>query len=507
MSSFRRAPAPARPGPENSEGLPEAKDVRAKGVKPATVGVLGMVSSGNKELDSLLGGGLALGTSLVLKADKYTNFCDVLVGYSIAEGVSMFHDVLLLTHDPSLAERLVASLPFNRNLGQLEGDAATKEDEEVEGEDVGVAPKTAGKIAWQYDKYIVQREREEGPALSSNPLYRALGGSHYCSSFDLSRRLQPSLLLSNPVQCFSMADDGPASSHLGLADVLERYAAAVQAFLAGARHRKLSGQSAGICRIFIPRIDCWIDAFSSAEVEASVASDLLAAFTLRLKHLIRGTRTILCMTQLPEAAPRLLVSRLCCLHDTVLTVDSFAGREASIPREFHEFMGFFRVDKLQHVGSLVPVCAAALAAQFGIKRDRRKLHIVPLHLPPEESRAFGASGTDAQLEKKSERLAGGVGSLAYSAGPSKPQTFAASTSGSGSGSGFGSGSELHVAETVHAGAKLSLAEKLAQSRAQREQNQQQQGSAVSISSFRPREPPLAPGAGCGATGGGSSLDF
>jgi hypothetical protein len=72
---------------------------------------LGLVSSGHKELDVLLGGGLALGSSTVVQVDRTTNFGETRVGYGAAEGLSSLHEVLLLVHDERLAERLVVALP------------------------------------------------------------------------------------------------------------------------------------------------------------------------------------------------------------------------------------------------------------------------------------------------------------------------------------------------------------------------------------------------------------
>ena len=51
-------------------------------------------------------------------------------------------------------------------------------------------------------------------------------------------------------------------------------------------------------------------------------------------------------------------------------------------------------------------CHQPKGQRFGLMRDRRKLHIEPLHLPPEESRAQGSSGTDARLEAKAKLLFG-----------------------------------------------------------------------------------------------------
>jgi len=425
----------------------------------------------------------------------------------------MCHEVLVLTHDAILAERLISSLPFNRNLGQIDGGVQNgnkdKEEEEDDEEDGKRAPLSAGKIAWQYDKYIQASVNGGGPALTSNSLYRSLGGvNSFGCSFDLSRRLQPHILQSNPIQCFS------APHATSLAEALDAYAAAAAAFLEGIAQRKCTGQSAGVARIFVPRLDCWLDAFDcdvdgkcAGTSELAARCKLIVSFTLKLKHLIRSTSTVLCLSVLPEAAPRLLLSGLVGLHDTALAVETFAGRESSIPREFHEFTGFFRVDKLQHVGCVVPPSAAAFAAQYGLKRDRRKLHICPLHLPPAESRAFGDAGSDAALERKSERMAGGLNDLAYSLGPSK-MIVGSSTLQAAAAPAVVVVSQAAAPTASASAAPLSLAEKLAMARLERQGGAR--GAAVSISSFRPsaaaakeRTPPLAPGSGCSS----KSLDF
>lgn len=85
--------------------------------------------------------------------------------------------------------------------------------------------------------------------------------------------------------------------------------------------------------------------------------------------------------------PELLTHIISCM-DTVLEIEPFAGNLDHIPYEFQEFVGFFIVRKMQRVGMLAPY--PAKAARYGLKRDRRKLYIEPLHLPPEESRAMAS---------------------------------------------------------------------------------------------------------------------
>ena len=120
------------------------------------------------------------------------------------------------------------------------------------------------------------------------------------------------------------------------------------------------------------------------------------------------------------------------LAGSAVTVDSFAGKHALVLYEFQEFCGFLVVDRVQHLGTL---CAhRPRAFRFGLKRDRRKLHIEPLHLPPEESRAQGSAGTDARLEQRSkdraERLKEEEQSSA-AASPSPSTTTSSSSSSAG----------------------------------------------------------------------------
>ena len=464
-------------------GTEEGDLPRAPGLKPSTSGGLGLVSSGHKELDILLGGGLALGSSTVVQVDRTTNFGETLVGYGAAEGLSSLHEVLLLVHDERLAERLVVALPYNRNLEQQQ----QQQGEAYE------SPAAFAPIVWHRGEEFVAPERTSRPLTSSNT-FKSIGSAQYCCSYDLSRRLQPSILTDNPAHVVCFSEHGKD----GLAETLQRYLKFVESFLASVVLRRAQRQSSGVAHILLPRIDCWLGAFCDEEGDdgGAAASRLLLAFTLQLKHLVRSSRAILVVTVLAEAAPPAFAPRLAFLLDTALSVESFAGREASIPYEFQEFTGFFVVDKTHHNGCLVP--HAPGGTRLGLKRDRRKLHLEPLHLPPAESRAFGSAGTDAALEKKAGRLAGGMNDLAYSPAPSTETSLSTSPAPPPAPS-------PPQANAPPVPKALTLAEKLALSRPASAAGP---GGAVSISSFQRRRDPPGPGVGSGVgCGGGGALDF
>lgn len=147
-------------------------------------------------------------------------------------------------------------------------------------------------------------------------------------------------------------------------------------------------------RVFILDIEKLV---SCGDDSAELRSMLL--FVLRLKQIIRDSKTSLSITANFQSLSKSFTRSLANISDTFVSVDSFAGRLQSLPYEFKEFDGFFHIRKISSVGSLAAPHPSS--NRFGIKRNRRKLCIEPLHLPPEESRAFGSAGTDEHLAAKS----------------------------------------------------------------------------------------------------------
>ena len=116
--------------------------------------------------------------------------------------------------------------------------------------------------------------------------------------------------------------------------------------------------------------------------------------------------------------------------DVVLEVESFVGRQTfPPPPEFQHFHGLLRIRKattcnlLSSVGHFChsTVQKRPVASLFGLKRDRRKLHLQLLHIPPEDYAAEGGS----------------VGSGAVRSGAGRPTRQATTLGCSSSGGGGG----------------------------------------------------------------------
>jgi hypothetical protein len=216
-------------------------------------------------------------------------------------------------------------------------------------------------------------------------------------------RLQPGLFarssielcVADGVRSFTQTDSGAPLLERTLAHVAE----ATRNFIA-TQQQRFDRQ---VCRVVLAGLDRIV--FNAvAQTGEAVNPRVVARFLLRLKHIVQKSRVSVLVTLNTAAVSTETAVRLRQVADTVLSVESFAGRAHSVPYEFKEFQGFLVVQKLQHYGSMAPFRPPG--TRFGLKRDRRKLHIEPLHLPPEESRAFSTTGGAEQTHTSGAATAG-----------------------------------------------------------------------------------------------------
>ncbi len=114
--------------------------------------------------------------------------------------------------------------------------------------------------------------------------------------------------------------------------------------------------------------------------------------------------------------------------DVALQLEAFAARrDYPPPPEFRQFQGVMVVLKLAPAsvvsGHFVQTMLQPPAMVYGMKRDRRKLHISLLHIPPEDYAHGGGS----------------VGTSAVRSGAGRSATAASSSATSSTGCGSGSG--------------------------------------------------------------------
>ncbi len=510
MSSFRRK------GGSSQTSAKASGSERVNGLKPSVHNSLGLVSTGNKELDELLGGGMNLGTVVLLNSDFHSNHAHTLVSYMMAESLSMSHSSLLLCSDKQSGEKILSMLPHNRTLHSLVSKRDEREDSISEAaEGAGNAEKKEHlKVAWQYAKYIDANEQAKKPKSTLAIT------SQYCCSYDLGKSFQREIFERATPQVYycpqTCDSDCLKSNNSGLGGALDAYLTAVRTFI---QETEESAPGA-VVKIFLCEFHSILALHGEGEREgfrtSTCTKRTVVDFLLRLRLLIRSKRVTVIMDAVPSALPDCLVPPTLLTHHqakfntlakfahTFITIDTFAGRQDQIPSEFARFCGFLEVGSVQHLGTLV--AHKANGQRFGLMRDRRKLHIEPLHLPPEESRAQGSSGTDARLEAKAKLLFGERDAMGADEGP-------------GPGPGTADGGTANIGNLTYeepSGAVDKRKEEEKEKPPLREfkrLNMQAKavvpGRGVNISSFS-RKPPSQPQPGCGSGGagkGGDQFDF
>ena len=366
-SSFRRKGAIATGTPVDS-----ARGTSI-GLKPWINGGH-LVSTGNRQLDDLLGGGVGLGTVCMIESDNFSYYGETLLSYGMAQALSSGHTTIIF-------QSQIPPLPYNQNVGNTSSSNHSQTNGGGEpsagmenAETNKAVPGSELTIAWQYRKYIKQTKANEDDTTHSS--------KSYCCSFDLSRSLQESILMSNPPLLIPRLDDDNDSDDVNHSSCtssrdttahLQKQLAEWYSLVAELLTHDTCPSSveqgsrdvgSPIYRLFLPQLANLAADYGTTED----AARLLVRFIVGLKQLIRDKRATVAFTLNPLTCPPLLMSRLKWASDTTLSIDSFAGRAQSVPYEFAEFCGLLTIEKVQQIGAIASFRPPW--SKFGLKRDR-----------------------------------------------------------------------------------------------------------------------------------------
>ncbi|KAI2511350.1 hypothetical protein MHU86_3132 [Fragilaria crotonensis] len=380
-----------------------------RGTKPWTGGIT-LTSVGLRDLDTILGGGQPLGTCLLLDEDRWTrDLALCLIRYWCAEAVSheqfllmpyfQDKDSTLASSAPSLLEdeiasthhygaasaaqinTLIDSLPRNlhwdKAAGNVVGDDATQTLQVLEEDEEGEDAEEGLKIAWQYRKSI-QDERLGHVQSNTSKL---TGSNVYCHSFDLNGRLDEQDLNREVINlvdgrcCESQVDCRKRVCGFLLFQTLKSH---LKPLPKGKLIRLLLYQAP-------------IDA-------ASIAVPLLLAYIRSEELPVVVMVTIQSWTSQSKAS----LINLQRVSDVVMQTEGFASRvRYPQPPEFRHLHGLLLMPKVSTVTAAtansgghfadMTMTKRPLAHVYGLKRDRRKLHVQLLHIPPEDHTSGGGS--------------------------------------------------------------------------------------------------------------------
>lgn len=257
MSTFRRSapagtgavarpsgPASARLGVAAPPALPTGAASRGQVSAPPSAASSGiipgtrrwidgqlLVSTGHKEIDSIVGGGVAVGSLILLEQDFTHTHADTLAQLFLAEGVATGQALTVVARDVSRAAGFVDALPLNvsrdsQDFAALKADSASTaasvgvaasttatsggspatsgsgndSDEEADAEDGEQRWDRSGeglKLAHGYKKYLQGGTGGTGASSSVSAAAASAAGRtsvRFCHSFDLNGRMTAALL-------------------------------------------------------------------------------------------------------------------------------------------------------------------------------------------------------------------------------------------------------------------------------------------------------------------------
>lgn len=354
-----------------------------RGTKPWTGGIQ-LTSTGLRELDKLLGGGQPLGSCILVEEDRWTrSLTDSFVRYWLAEGAAHGHRFLVplavaaSTRDVGIArrdvQRLFSSLPRNLTLrrekvGEQTDERETRLDILEERDEDQDAQAENLEIAWQY-KSDVQRER-----LGHSGINMGERSSHFgdfCYSYDL-----------NGIDEFDT-------------DTLNIMDCCAKSVLVQSVINQITGlleKGHGVIRILLRHSD--------ADTLCFAVPQLLAYFRERKLPVV-----VLISVKPWEQVARAQLECLKRSCDVVLSTEGFASRRSfPQPPEFRHLHGLLHVQRVStvtaamvngggHFADLTTGKRVDPMCMYGLKRDRRKLNIVMLHIPPEDQAISGGHGS------------------------------------------------------------------------------------------------------------------
>ncbi|KAG2187495.1 hypothetical protein INT44_005184 [Umbelopsis vinacea] len=363
-----------------------------------------LISTGVPSLDDILGGGLPVGTVLLIQEDQHTSYAQLLLSYFLAQGVACGHHCAIASKDET-PQQILDNLPWIAEQSSEQEAKSSKQESEDD----------KMSIAWRYQslkRFDTGVPARSVPAPIPQTSKQAAGAGlpeiNFCDTFDLTTKIKPEALQSakttliSPPTCFDDKYNGDRDDYEVLMEEL-------QSVIVDGGFSSMVPVPQGTERNAL-RIG--IQSLASPNWQCKNPQDILKVL-LALRGLLRfsfGAAVITVPTYLYDTAFQRRLQHMC---DAVVEIESFAGSlkhsSASYAQTYH---GFFHVHKVPVLNSLLPsstklsVLSGDGSNNLGFKLRRKRFAIETFHLPPEGGVSTRRTEAKEEPSKKEEKSKG-----------------------------------------------------------------------------------------------------
>ncbi|XP_042615485.1 LOW QUALITY PROTEIN: elongator complex protein 4-like [Cyprinus carpio] len=364
-----------------------SKLVSIPGTRPSVQNGQLLVSSGVSSLDYVIGGGLAVGTLLLVEEDRYDSYSRMLLKYFLAEGVVCGHE-LFLASARDLPDDIMQELP-----SPIVDDVAGMKISEGQSQPSDPENPDTMKIAWRY-----QNQPKVQTALASSVRF-----GHY---YDVSKTMEPELRQAAKCHSFYQLQETPVAT--GSSPLPSPYHALLKSIQTVIRKEGFDGSTPqskvrNVLRLGLHSLGSvlWGDDVCCKDNPAHCHA--LTTFLYILRGLLRTSLSV-AMVTVPShlIQNRAVMGRIIRLSDTAIALESFKGSEKETNPLYKDYHGLLHVRQLPRLNCLS--CEVPDTKDLAFKLKRKQFTIERLHLPPD------LSETVSRVSKT--ELAAGCGSTA-----------------------------------------------------------------------------------------------
>nr|XP_048299641.1 elongator complex protein 4 isoform X1 [Myodes glareolus] len=357
------------------------------GTRPSVRNGQLLVSTGLPALDQLLGGGLAVGTVLLIEEDKYNIYSPLLFKYFLAEGIVNGHTVLVASAREKPVD-ILQELP-----APLLDDNGKKEIEDIHN------PKTpeadvSMKIAWRYQLL---------PKMQAGPVSSSRFGHYY----DLSKRIPPELLGSSKWHGFFLTEHITSDLKGESCSLSRGYMNLLQfiqniIYTEGFDGSNPQKKQKNILRIGIQNLGSPLWGDDICCTENCDNSHSLTKFLYVLRGLLRASLSV-CIITVPThlIQNKAIITRVRNLSDTAVGLESFIGSVKETNPLYKDYHGLIYIRKIPRLNNLT--CDESDVKDLAFKLKRKLFSIERLHLPPDLSDTVSRSRKQDLAEAAKQR--------------------------------------------------------------------------------------------------------